>query len=106
MRKMIFILLVFFLAASAHAGAVLTAFDLETLSVVATDKAAGTAVVMDRSGATATVTVGDAIGSERAEVVKITRAYIKVKAGNLLTRMPLSDSAATPGGKALSAPTE
>lgn len=104
MRKMVFILMVLFVAATASAGSVFTGSNLEALSVVSTNKAAGTAVVMNQSGAKATVAVGDTIGSEGAEVVKISRAYIKVKHGNLLTRMPLAASAATAGGKALDAP--
>ena len=104
MRKMLCIFLIVLFAGAAHAGAVFTSSDLATLSVVSTDKDTGTAVVMNQAGVKATVAVGDAIGSEAAEVVKITRAYIKVKHGNLLTRMPLAASAATASGKALGAP--
>jgi hypothetical protein len=86
----LFLFLISFLTSSpALAGSFFSGTDLTDLRVIQIDKENGVAVISDKVGNKETTAMGDRISAIDHEVIAIERAYIKVKADNTITRMPL-----------------
>ena len=88
MRFVLIIFCVFIIAMPAYAGEILKDRALKDLKILRTDRDGGRAVITFREGEEKEIEIGDRIGSEGAEVVKIGRSSIRVRMGGNETIIP------------------
>jgi hypothetical protein len=102
---LIFLLVPVVICPSLYAESFFSSNNLSNLSVSQIDKENGFAYISGPSGVEETVIIGDRIGDSDHEVITIERAYIRVKSGNSITRMPVRNNRTNTGsGLVLSEP--